>query len=185
MTTLRELLAKIARRLRAHRIAGAAAACCMLAACTNTPSITSATVSVQQFIAAIAKMSTADVQAGIDELIAAGAASPTGPLPLQDSLACAYWIKAAIPQAVQIVNGGLPTNTAVGPYSLFIEGKIGALDIQGVASQAQSNFINQFNHYGCGAAFAGDANAFMVFAAKIGFNLVPGGGAITNLIPGL
>ena len=173
------------------RFAGVVVACALIAACSSTPPPAASgatatpppTTTVSNPVAGIAKMATTDVQGGIDELTAAGAASSTAPLPLQDSLTCGKWLLTAIPQAVALTNGLIPSGNSIkGPYSLFIAGKIAVVNGKAAVSTAQSSFIDTFNHY-CGAAIAGDTNAITVLLAKQGIQvagiagIVPTGGA--------
>ena len=194
---MRNLIDAIVRNLRRRaRFVAPIATAAILASCTATvtpgtypgsPAVP-VSVTVSNPIAGIAQMASADVQAGIAELIAAGAASTAAPLSLQDSLTCAYWLKGtAIPQAQQIMAGLTPTNGAVqGPYSLFIAGKIAYVGIKGLSSSVQGQFIDAFNH-NCGAAVAGDVNAIDQLLLKVGISVVPipGVSAITNFIPAL
>jgi hypothetical protein len=183
--------------LRDWRIVASAAACCMLVACaappppgtypgSPTPPVTK---TVSNPIAGIAQMAVADVNAGVAELVAAGANNPNAPLPLQDSYACGLWLQVAIPQAVAITNGLIPTAGAIqGPYSLFIAGKIAYVNVKGTIGSVQSNFIDTFNH-NCGSAVAGDVNAINMLLLKVGIQVgglaIPGIGVLGNLIPAL
>ena len=194
---MRNLIDAIVRNLRRRaRFVAPIATAAILASCTATvtpgtypgsPAVP-VSVTVSNPIAGIAKMATADVQAGVAELIAAGAASTTAPLSLQDSLTCGNWLLTAIPQAVNITNGLIPANGAVqGPYSLFIAGKIAYVGIKGLSSSVQGQFIDTFNHY-CGAAVAGDVNAINTLLLKVGVSVVPipgVSGILGGLLPGL
>lgn len=152
---------------------------------TSTGAIPPPTTTVNNGIAGIASLASADVQQGVNDLMTAGANTPTAPLPLVDSLTCGRWLLTAIPQAAQLTNGILPTSNAKGPYSLFIEGKIAVVNGKNAVSTAQGSFIDTFNH-NCGAAVAGDVNAITVLLAKVGIQVaVPGSGLLGGLIPTL
>ena len=152
-----------------------------VAGSTNPP----VTVTVSDPIAGFAQLAQADADQAVADLLAAGANLPTAPMSLQDSYTCAIWIdRTAITQARQIVSGAIPSFHAKGPYSLFIEGKIAALHIQGIASSAQTTFIDTFNHY-CGAAWGGDVNAINVLLLKAGIAVLPGGGVANGILSGV
>ena len=180
-----ELIRRLGRFGPIVAVAGACAACNPAASPPVVSATPPPTKTVSDPVAGIASMLTADVQAGINDLIAAGANGASAPLPLQDSLTCGNWILQAIPQAQSIVNGIVPSNTQVkGPYSLFISGKIAAYNIKGTVSSAQTTFVDTFNHY-CGAAVAGDVNAITVLLAKAGIAVAVPGGGVLGILPNL
>jgi hypothetical protein len=165
-----------------------------LSACVNAPPPGSpaaavptppARVTVSNPVAGLAQMATADVQAGINELVAAGANTSTAPLPLQDSYTCGVWLlNTAIPAAQQLVQGIVPSGTNVaGPYSAFIAAKIAVYNVTTAVGSAQQNLIDQVNH-NCGAAIAGDVNGITVLLAKAGI-AVSTGGILSGALPAL
>lgn len=170
----------------------AAALPLLLAACGTPPPVTAApvpiSVTVNDPIAGIAQMASADVAQGVADLVAAGANLPTAPIELQDSYTCGVWLQNAIPQAQQIVSGLVPSLHAKGAYSLFIEAKIAYIKGKGAISSAQSTFLGTFNHY-CGASVAGDVNAINVLLAKVGIGVagiagIPATGGLSGVAGG-
>lgn len=184
LDAIRRLVKKRARIVGAIGIAGAVAACGTAPPITGGTATPPTRVTVSNPVAGLAQMAIADVQQGISDLTAAGATAPNAPLPLADSLTCGNWLLTAIPQAQIITAGAIPSFQARGPYSLFIEGKIAAYNIKGIVGSAQSTMIDTFNHF-CGSAVAGDVNAVNMLLLKVGIGVIPGGGVLGGLLPGL
>ena len=151
-----------------------------LSAVPNAPVRTT----VSDPIAGIAQVLTADVQQGVDDLVAAGADGPNADVTLADSLTCGRWLLTAIPQAQAMTSGAIPTFQAKGAYSAFIEGKIALRHIKGIVGSAKTQFIDVFNH-NCGSSIAGDVNAVNTLLLKVGISVVPGGGVATGILGGL
>ena len=141
-------------------------------------------MTVSDPIAGIAQILTADVQQGVNDLIAAGAGTPNGPIALTDSLTCGQWLLTAIPQAQAMTSGAIPSFQAKGAYSAFIEGKIAVYHIKGIVGSAQTQFIDVFNH-NCGSAVAGDVNAINTLLLKVGISVIPGGGVASGILGGI
>ena len=135
-------------------------------------------------IAGIAQVLTADVQQGVDDLVAAGASGPNADVTLADSLTCGRWLLTAIPQAQAMTSGAIPSFQAKGAYSAFIEGKIALRHIKGIVGSAKTQFIDVFNH-NCGASVAGDVNAINQLLLKVGISVVPGGGVASGILGGI